>query len=296
MVAALREEGRISGTQPYAHDVPHSHRSGRRIEPLISLQWFCDMERLAGPAIDAVRRRHAALPPRASLDRASTSTGSRTSAPGASRASCGGATRSRSGTAARRRYVGEDAAGAASGWERDPDVLDTWFSSALWPFATLGWPEETARAAGLLPDRRALDRARHHLPLGRPDGDVRDRVHRRAAVHGRGRSTRSSRRPTGGACRSRSAPASTRSTRSRSTAPTPCASACWRCPRPRTCASRAERVKQGRDLANKLWNASRLILLRVDRRRRADAAARETVEDRWILSRLERRHRAARRR
>src|SRR5439155_26492454 len=43
VVAALREEGLISGTQPYVHDVPHSQRSGRRIEPLISLQWFCDM-------------------------------------------------------------------------------------------------------------------------------------------------------------------------------------------------------------------------------------------------------------
>ena len=43
----------------------------------------------------------------------------------------------------------------------------------LWPFATLGWPEDTPRAARLLPDRRALDGARHHLPLGRPHGDVR---------------------------------------------------------------------------------------------------------------------------
>ena len=55
VVAALREEGLISGTQPYVHDVPHSHRSGRRVEPLISLQWFCDMDELAEPAIDVVR-------------------------------------------------------------------------------------------------------------------------------------------------------------------------------------------------------------------------------------------------
>ncbi len=39
--------------------------------------------------------------------------------------------------------------------ERAPDVLDTWFSSALWPFATLGWPNETPRAEGVLPHRRA---------------------------------------------------------------------------------------------------------------------------------------------
>ena len=55
VVAALREEGLISGAQSHEHDVPHSHRSGRRIEPLISLQWFCDMTELAKPAIDAVR-------------------------------------------------------------------------------------------------------------------------------------------------------------------------------------------------------------------------------------------------
>ncbi len=55
VVAALREQGLISGQQPYVHDVPHSHRSGRPIEPLISLQWFCDMEQLAAPALAAAR-------------------------------------------------------------------------------------------------------------------------------------------------------------------------------------------------------------------------------------------------
>ena len=82
-----------------------------RIEPLISLQWFCDMEKLAGPAIAAAKDGPAALPPRAPADAASTSTGWRTSGPGASRASCGGATRSRSGTAARRPTSGSEAAG-----------------------------------------------------------------------------------------------------------------------------------------------------------------------------------------
>ena len=54
-MAALRAEGLISGTQPFVHEVPHSHRSGQRIEPLISLQWFCDMTRLAEPAIAAAK-------------------------------------------------------------------------------------------------------------------------------------------------------------------------------------------------------------------------------------------------
>src|SRR5206468_1414684 len=55
VVAQLKAEGRISNIEPYSHDVPHSHRSGRRIEPLISLQWFCDMNDLARPAIEVVK-------------------------------------------------------------------------------------------------------------------------------------------------------------------------------------------------------------------------------------------------
>ena len=83
------------------------------------------------PAIEAVRDGAAALPPRAAVDRASTSTGSRTSGPGASRASSGGATRSRSGTASGEETLRRDAPSlpeCGDGWQRDPDVLDTWFS------------------------------------------------------------------------------------------------------------------------------------------------------------------------
>src|SRR3954453_7571923 len=54
VVAALREEGRIVRTEPYTHSVPYSHRSGERIEPLISLQGFMRMDELARPAIEVV--------------------------------------------------------------------------------------------------------------------------------------------------------------------------------------------------------------------------------------------------
>ena len=56
VVAALREQGLLRGEQPYEHSVPFSERSGERIEPLISLQWFCRMEELAAPAIEVVER------------------------------------------------------------------------------------------------------------------------------------------------------------------------------------------------------------------------------------------------
>ena len=54
VVAALREEGAIVRTEPYTHNVPYSHRSGERIEPLISLQWFMRMDELVKPAIEVV--------------------------------------------------------------------------------------------------------------------------------------------------------------------------------------------------------------------------------------------------
>ena len=148
VVAALREEGAISAEEPYEHDVPHSHRSGRRIEPLISLQWFCDMTELAKPAIEVVRdgtvRFHPERPwTKVYLDWLE---------------------RIRPWCVSRQLWWGHrlpvyycdpceetivstdppERCGKCGGELRqDEDVLDTWFSSALWPFATLGWPEET---------------------------------------------------------------------------------------------------------------------------------------------------------
>ena len=88
-----------------------------------------------------------------------------------------------------------------------PDVLDTWFSSALWPFATLGWPERHRGSADVLSRRHEHDRARHHPPLGEPDDLRRARADGRGPVHATSSSTRPcTRRPAGG-CRRASAPA-----------------------------------------------------------------------------------------
>ena len=70
--------------------------------------------------------------------------------------------------------------------QQDPDIFDTWFSSGLWPFSTLGWPDDTPDLPALLPDVGHGDRLRHHLLLGRPDDDARPPPDRRAS-----RSTRS---------------------------------------------------------------------------------------------------------
>ena len=69
------------------------------------------------------------------------------------------------------------------GWEQDPDVLDTWFSSALWPFSTMGWPDQHAGARKVLSDKRSGHRLRHPVLLGGPDDDVRHLRRRRRRDH-----------------------------------------------------------------------------------------------------------------
>ena len=148
-------------------------------------------------------------------------------------------------------YVGMDPPNGP-GWERDPDVLDTWFSSALWPFATLGWPDQTDELKAFYPTDVLLDGARHPVPVGRPDGlhgaRVRGRhpVRRRLRALGRAGAGRApdvqvaghGHRPAD-ADRRRPAPAGVhaRAATSPPTAPTRSATGCWRCPRRRTCAS-----------------------------------------------------------
>ena len=63
-------------------------------------------------------------------------------------------------------YVGEEAP-EGDGWTQDEDVLDTWFSSALWPFSTMGWPDvDSEDFKTLLPNFNLGYRLRHHLLLG----------------------------------------------------------------------------------------------------------------------------------
>ena len=121
----------------------------------------CSMKPLAEPAIEAVRTgKHQVRPARAG--RRPTSTGWTTSATGASRASSGGGTASRPGTATRdgSMHVLADRPRRVPDVRRaplrqDPDVLDTWFSSGLWPFSTLGWPEPTPDLKTFYPTSRA---------------------------------------------------------------------------------------------------------------------------------------------
>ncbi len=148
VVRELKEQGLIARTEPYVHDVPFSQRSGERIEPLISLQWFMRMEELAAPAIEAVTsgriRFHPENHKRVYLD------WMQNIRPWCISRQLWWGHRLPVWYRGPETFVGTEAP-RGEGWERDPDVLDTWFSSALWPFVTLGWPEQTPQLRAFYP-------------------------------------------------------------------------------------------------------------------------------------------------
>ena len=290
VVGALEAEGRLRGNQPLTHAVPFSQRSGVRIEPLISLQWFMRMDELARPAIDVVKRGEVRFHPerwtRVYLDWMETI-----------RPWCvsrqlwwGHRLPVYYCDACEETYVSASAperCGACDGPVRqDEDVLDTWFSSALWPFATLGWPEQTPALAAFYPgDALVTAREIIYLWVARmimmgleftgsvpfsdvaitsviqaPDGrrmskslgtgiDPLDEI----AKHG------------ADAVRfGLLAMGSSQDVRYSD-----------------------EKIGQGQDLANKLFNAARFAVLSIDPEAVAEPAP-TAIEDRWILSRLAR--------
>ena len=141
VMADLRAQGLVRGEEPYTHTVPFSHRSGARVEPLVSRQWFCDMSRLAAPAIEAVEGGRVRFTP-AKWGEVYLNW-MREIRPWCISRQLWWGHQIPVWYRGEETYVGREAP-AGGGWERDPDVLDTWFSSALWPFATLGWPDTDA--------------------------------------------------------------------------------------------------------------------------------------------------------
>jgi valyl-tRNA synthetase len=288
VVAALREEGVLREEEPYTHSVPFSHRSGERIEPLISLQWFCRMDELAAPAIEAVESDRVKIAPdqwkRVYLD---------------------WMREIRPWCISRQLWWGhripvwycdpceetivaeqppERCGGCGGELRQEEDVLDTWFSSAIWPFATLGWPDDTAELRAFYPTS-FLTTAREILFLWVARmimtglefaGDIPFKdVYVHSVIQARDGRRMSKSLGTGidpldeidvhGADALRFgllAMSSTQDVRYSDA-----------------------KVQQGRDLSNKLWNASRLILLNTAAVEAQPQPLR--IEDRWILSRME---------
>jgi valyl-tRNA synthetase len=283
VVAALTEQGLIRHTEEYTHEVPFSQRSGERIEPLISLQWFMAMDDLARPAIEAVRSGRVRIHPESQ-----------------SRRYLEWLENIRPWCISRQlwwghqipvwyredeeTYVGVDPPEGA-GWERDPDVLDTWFSSALWPFATLGWPQDTPELRAFYPtdvlltarDILFLWVARMVMMGLEFTGDVPfDDVYVHSVIQ---------------------APDGRRMSKSLGTGIDPLDEidvhgadavrfGLLAMSSLQDVRYSNEKVRQGQALANKLFNAARYVLLNVSAA--TDPAPRPaTVHDRWILSRLQ---------
>ncbi|MEO8196099.1 MAG: valine--tRNA ligase [Thermoanaerobaculia bacterium] len=155
LLAKLRQDGFLVHEEAYLHNVGFCQRSGVRVQPLMSTQWFCDVSSMAAEALAAHRDGRLELVP----------------------ASWGKTWEHwleniRPWCISRQLWWGHqipawydevgnvfvarsrEAAAAQAGHDRltqDSDVLDTWFSSALWPFSTLGWPEKTADLAFFYP-------------------------------------------------------------------------------------------------------------------------------------------------
>lgn len=160
ILAKLEELGLVEKTEPHTHQMPHGDRSGVPLEPRLTIQWYADAATLAKPAIEAVETGRTAFVPKqwentffawlrdiqpwcisrqlwwghqipAWYGPDGTVFVEKTEA---------------EATAAARAHYGKDVV-----LTRDEDVLDTWFSSALWPFSTLGWPEKTPELARYYP-------------------------------------------------------------------------------------------------------------------------------------------------
>ncbi|WP_181787138.1 valine--tRNA ligase [Streptomyces phytophilus] len=154
IVAALRADGRIvAEKRPYVHSVGHCSRCKTTIEPRLSMQWWVKVGPLAQAAGDAVRDGRVAIHPREMESRY-----------------FGWVDHLNDWCISRQLWWGhripvwhgpdgelvcvgpDEEPPGGEGWTQDTDVLDTWFSSGLWPFSTLGWPEETESLAKFYPN------------------------------------------------------------------------------------------------------------------------------------------------
>jgi valyl-tRNA synthetase len=145
VVAALREEGRVvAEKRPYTHAVGHCSRCDTVVEPRLSTQWFVRVAPLAKAAGDAVRDGRVRIHPKELAARYFEWVDNMHDWCISRQLWWGHRIPVWYGPDGQVRCVGPDEAPPGAGWHQDPDVLDTWFSSALWPFSTLGWPDDTA--------------------------------------------------------------------------------------------------------------------------------------------------------
>jgi len=295
VLRALREQGRVVAEQrPYLHAVGHCQRCSTTVEPRLSLQWFVKVGPLAKAAGDAVRDGRVRIHPQQMAARyfdwvddmhdwcisRQLWWGHRIPVWYSDDGDvvCVG--------------PGEDPP-AGRGWRQDPDVLDTWFSSALWPFSTLGWPDDTPDLRTFYPTSvlvtgydilffwvaRMMMFGLYAMSDADPDSSVPFRV---VALHGlvrdqHGKKMSKSRGNTVDPLDwiDRFGADATRFTLARGAGPGG------------DVAVSEEWAAGARNFCNKLWNAARFALLNgADAGGDLPGPAALSVPDRWILSRL----------
>jgi valyl-tRNA synthetase len=283
-----RERGLLERQEPYRHAVPTCERCHTRVEPLIMLQWWCAMDELAAPAIAAVAEGRVRFTPerfaRVYLD------WMRNVRPWCiSRQIWWGHRIPVWYCPDGHITVDEDAPSACADCgsvelRQEEDVLDTWFSSALYPFATLGWPDETPELAEYYPGsvlttardiiflwvarmifsglellgEEPFDEVLIHSTLLNPEG------RRMSRTLGTGIDPEDALEPYG-ADATRYGLLKVTSTQDARFS--------------------FDSIEEGRRLAIKLWNVARLILANAGDAR-PEAVPRE-LEERWILARLD---------
>ncbi|MCA0248819.1 MAG: valine--tRNA ligase [Proteobacteria bacterium] len=160
IVAEMEELGLVDKIEPHTHAVPYGDRGGVPVEPYLTEQWYADAKKLAEAPIAAARDGRVKFVPERGRDdffrwmeniepwcvSRQLWWGHQIPAWYGPDQKVFVALSEEEAKAEARAHYGKDVA-----LERDPDVLDTWFSSALWPFSTLGWPDKTPELAKYYP-------------------------------------------------------------------------------------------------------------------------------------------------
>ncbi|OWY59459.1 valine--tRNA ligase, partial [cyanobacterium TDX16] len=160
IVAEIEELGLLDRIEPHSHAVPYGDRGGVPLEPYLTEQWYADAKKIAEAPIAAVRAGEVTFVPERGreeffrwMENIQPWCVSRQLWWGHQIPAWYGPDRKvfvaqseEEARAEAKAHYGKDVA-----LERDPDVLDTWFSSALWPFSTLGWPGQTPELAKYYP-------------------------------------------------------------------------------------------------------------------------------------------------
>ena len=294
MVADLEEQGLLVKVEDHVHNVGTHDRCGTTIEPMVKPQWFVKMADMAKPAIEAVKNGETTFVPKSFektyfhwLENIRDWCISRQlwwghKIPAYTCDDCGEITVHKGGAPEKCPKCG------GTHFTQDPDTLDTWFSSALWPFSTLGWPKKTPELEYFYPTDvlvtgydiipfwvmrmmfSALEQTGqvpfHHVLI---HGLVRDSQGRKMSKSlGNGIDPLEVIDKYGADA--------LRLTLMTGNAPGNDMRFYW------------ERVEASRNFANKVWNASRFIMMNLEKAEVPSEMPKEhlTIADKWILSKV----------